>query len=46
MTVEVQSSATENATATVDKSKVIFEVQDLHLHYLTRFGNKIHAVSG
>jgi peptide/nickel transport system ATP-binding protein len=21
-------------------------VQDLHLHYLTRFGNKIHAVSG
>jgi peptide/nickel transport system ATP-binding protein len=24
----------------------IFEVQDLHLHYLTRFGDKIHAVSG
>jgi len=24
----------------------IFEVKDLHLHYLTRFGKKIHAVSG
>ncbi|HEX7510050.1 MAG TPA: ABC transporter ATP-binding protein [Chitinivibrionales bacterium] len=24
----------------------IFEVVDLHLHYLTRFGEKIHAVSG
>jgi peptide/nickel transport system ATP-binding protein len=24
----------------------IFEVIDLHLHYLTRFGEKIHAVSG
>lgn len=24
----------------------IFEVNDLHLHYLTRFGQKIHAVSG
>lgn len=24
----------------------IFEVDDLHLHYLTRFGQKIHAVSG
>lgn len=24
----------------------IFEVKDLHLHYLTRFGEKIHAVSG
>jgi peptide/nickel transport system ATP-binding protein len=24
----------------------IFEVSDLHLHYLTRFGEKIHAVSG
>ena len=24
----------------------IFEVKDLHLHYLTRFGHKIHAVSG
>jgi peptide/nickel transport system ATP-binding protein len=24
----------------------IFEVKDLSLHYLTRFGEKIHAVSG
>ncbi|KMQ52161.1 Oligopeptide ABC transporter, ATP-binding protein OppD [Chitinispirillum alkaliphilum] len=24
----------------------VFEVKDLHLHYLTRFGKKIHAVSG
>jgi len=24
----------------------VFEVQDLHLHYLTRFGEKIHAVAG
>ncbi|MEE9385820.1 MAG: ABC transporter ATP-binding protein [Nannocystaceae bacterium] len=24
----------------------IFEVNDLHLHYLTRFGAKIHAVAG
>ncbi|MCX7727788.1 MAG: ATP-binding cassette domain-containing protein, partial [Chitinispirillaceae bacterium] len=24
----------------------IFEVDNLHLHYLTRFGEKIHAVSG
>lgn len=24
----------------------IFEVKELHLHYLTRFGQKIHAVSG
>ena len=24
----------------------IFKVDDLHLHYLTRFGQKIHAVSG
>jgi len=46
MTVEVQSSVTEKATASNDKSKVIFEVKDLHLHYLTRFGNKIPAVSG
>jgi peptide/nickel transport system ATP-binding protein len=26
--------------------KTIFEVDDLHLHYLTRFGSKVHAVSG
>jgi peptide/nickel transport system ATP-binding protein len=24
----------------------VFEVDDLHLHYLTRFGEKIHAVAG
>ncbi len=50
-------SVTETNQTTLNKEKpkskvgmvnenAIFEVDDLHLHYLTRFGDKIHAVSG
>ncbi|MFW6221623.1 MAG: ABC transporter ATP-binding protein [Fibrobacterota bacterium] len=50
-------STTETNQSTVNKEKIgrqirpekgsaIFEVDDLHLHYLTRFGQKIHSVSG
>jgi peptide/nickel transport system ATP-binding protein len=42
---EVQTSSNE-AAAKNSGSTPIFEVKDLHLHYLTRFGDKIPAVSG
>jgi peptide/nickel transport system ATP-binding protein len=43
---EVKDSVTQAATAQSGDAKPIFEVKDLHLHYLTRFGEKIPAVSG
>ena len=44
--LDVQSRTSESQTAQESKSTPIFEVEDLHLHYLTRFGDKIPAVSG
>ena len=44
--LDVQSRTSESQIAQESKSTPIFEVEDLHLHYLTRFGDKIPAVSG
>ena len=39
--LDVQSRTSESQIAQESKSTPIFEVEDLHLHYLTRFGDKI-----
>lgn len=44
--IDVQSRVGESPSKKTDDNVPIFEVKDLHLHYLTRFGAKIPAVSG
>lgn len=46
MLLEKTQSEAQSASAENDGGKPIFEVIDLHLHYLTRFGDKIPAVYG
>ncbi|NLW33067.1 MAG: ABC transporter ATP-binding protein [Fibrobacter sp.] len=41
----IQSTTSEQKSPQTKNSVPIFEVKNLHLHYLTRFGEKIHAVS-